>query len=172
VLEDGLRLAPKAVFGIADSSALGYLVGPRNFAAGLGSTCFRILEEAGYRVVSKAAATAIQPGEGRIDFEWSEGTPTLRKHLRRERSASLREAKKSEFRRKYHGRLFYERCRENPVETYKTADAEACIEVHHARVQVSEMQDGHRTRLEDLQCLCANCHRLAHRQVRKADTPT
>jgi hypothetical protein len=165
LLEDGLRLPPKAIFGLAASDALRYPVGPRSFAAGLGSQCFRILEEAGYRVVSKGEATAIPPGEGRIDLEWSEGTPKLQKHLRRERSASLREAKKAEFRRKHDGRLFCERCSEDPVETYKTADAEACIEVHHARVQISEMQDGHRTRLEDLQCLCANCHRLAHRQI-------
>jgi hypothetical protein len=169
LLEDGSRLAPKAVFGLAASDALGYRVGPRNFAAGLGSPCFRILEEAGYRVVSKGESTATQPTEVPIDFEWSEGTPKLRKHLRRERSASLREAKKAEFRRKHDGRLFCERCGQDPVETYKTADAEVCIEVHHARVQVSEMQHGHRTRLEDLQCLCANCHRLAHREMRKAD---
>jgi 5-methylcytosine-specific restriction protein A len=171
LFEDGSRLAPKAVFGLAASEALGYPVGPRNFAAGLDSPCFRILGDAGYQVVAKGEATAIQPGLDRTDLEWSEGTPKLRKHLHRERSASLREAKKAEFRRKHDGRLFCERCGEDPVETYKTEDAEACIEVHHERVQVSEMQDGHRTRLEDLQCLCANCHRLAHRQIRQADAP-
>jgi 5-methylcytosine-specific restriction protein A len=33
-------------------------------------------------------------------------------------------------------------------------------------VQVSEMQRGHKTQLEHLQCLCANCHRLVHREMR------
>jgi hypothetical protein len=47
---------------------------------------------------------------------------------------------------------------------YRSA-GEACIEIHHAKVQVSEMQSGHITSLEDLQCLCANCHRFIHRQL-------
>jgi hypothetical protein len=34
-------------------------------------------------------------------------------------------------------------------------------------VQISEMQKGHRTRLEGLQCLRANCHRLTHREMRR-----
>jgi hypothetical protein len=169
LLEDGSRLPPKAVFGLAASEALGYRVMPRHFVGGLDSPCFRILERAGYQIVPKGKRIAVQPEPDRPDPEWLEGTPKLRQHFRRERVPSLREAKKAEFRRRHDGRLFCERCGDNPVEKYKTVDAEACIEVHHARVQVSKMEEGHRTRLEDLQCLCANCHRLAHREIRHAD---
>lgn len=168
-VDDGLRLPPKAVFGLAATEALGYRVEPRHFVGGLDSPCFRILERAGYRIVPKHETDDIRAESDRMDPEWSEGTPQLRLHLRRERAASLREAKKAEFRRRHADRLFCERCGEDPVEKYKTKAAEACIEVHHARVQIAEMQGGHRTRLEDLECLCANCHRLEHSKMRKED---
>lgn len=170
LLDDGTRLAPKAVFGLAASTALGFAVKPRHFAAGIDSPCFRIIESAGYEIVSKGTLGNV-PAEDRPadDFEWTEGTPKLRRHLSRERSPSLRKAKIAEFRRKNNGRVVCERCGEDPVLKYNTESAEACIEVHHAKVQVSEMQVGHRTRLEDLQCLCANCHRIVHREMRKAE---
>lgn len=166
LLEDGSRLPPKAVFGLAASEALGFAVKPRHFVGGLKSPCFRILESAGYRVIPKGEEVVTKPEPGPTDLEWSEGSPKLRKHLCRERAPSLREAKKAEFRRTHSGRLFCERCGEDPVAKYKTVSAEACIEVHHAAVQISEMEEGHRTQLRDLQCLCANCHRLVHREMR------
>ena len=97
-----------------------------------------------------------------VEDEQSEGKTVLVSHLRKERSKSLPRAKKAQFRR-LHGKLSCERCGLDPVHHYSTKDAEACIEVHHAATQISEMQAGHKTRLEDLQCLCANCHRLVHR---------
>jgi 5-methylcytosine-specific restriction protein A len=97
-----------------------------------------------------------------------EGKKKLRTHLRSERSSRLRRAKKAAFRR-LHGRLFCERCKMDPIQQYKTIDAESCIEVHHSKVAVANMLPGHRTRLEDLECLCANCHRLTHREMRLAN---
>jgi predicted HNH restriction endonuclease len=44
--------------------------------------------------------------------------------------------------------------------------AEACLEVHHSRVAVADMEQGHETALEDTQLLCANCHRLVHREMK------
>jgi 5-methylcytosine-specific restriction protein A len=166
LLEDGTRLPPKAIFGVAATEALGFVVKPRNFAAGVDSACFRILSDAGYRIVPKDTTPVDLQDTEPTDQDWEEGTPKLKAHLRRERSASLRQAKISEFRRKHQGRLFCERCNENPAEKYKTALADSCIEVHHDKTLVSEMQVGHRTRLEDLKCLCANCHRLTHREMR------
>ncbi|WP_407945638.1 hypothetical protein [Paraburkholderia elongata] len=29
------------------------------------------------------------------------------------------------------------------------------------------MGEGHKTTLDDLQCLCANCHRIVHKVLRK-----
>ena len=43
----------------------------------------------------------------------------------------------------------------------------ACIEVHHQAVQVENMAEAHQTKLEDLQCLCANCHRVEHRLLKQ-----
>lgn len=169
LLEDGSRLAPKQLFGMAATHALGFQVEPRHFVGGLGSPCFRLMASAAYRIVPKGEATTIQlePAEP-TDREWSEGTPRLRQHMRRERAPGLRQAKLAEFRRLHGGRLSCERCTEDLVLKYHTVDAEACIDVHH-RLPVSEMQQGHRTQLQDLQCLCANCHRLVHHEMRKAE---
>jgi hypothetical protein len=169
VLDDGTRLPPKAVFGLAAEQALGHPVIPRHFSAGSGSPCFRILKSANYNIVSKGSLDAPEARDEPADAEWREGSPKLRTHFRRERASGLPAAKKAQFRR-LHGRLYCERCGEDPIQKYQTEAAEACIEVHHARVQVSHMQEGHRTPLEDVQCLCANCHRLTHREMRGKET--
>src|SRR5262245_7500642 len=71
------------------------------------------------------------------------------------------------------GRLatfFWERCRLDPKTAHGDRHGAACIEIHHAAVQVSEMTgDGHATRLEDLQWLCANCHWVVHWLLKEAD---
>lgn len=100
-----------------------------------------------------------------LDREWREGGTKLKSHLKRERAPGLAKAKKAQYRRT-HGRLTCENCGLDPVTCYGTEEAETCIEVHHSTMQVSQMSEGHKTTLNDLQCLCANCHRLAHRTVR------
>ncbi|MDR6266596.1 hypothetical protein [Roseobacter sp. N2S] len=92
---------------------------------------------------------------------WTEGKPVLVSHLRRERAGGLARAKKEAFIR-VNGKLFCERCKLDPVAHYSDPVAEACIEVHHSVTEVANMLEGHMTRLEDLECLCANCHRLVH----------
>ena len=54
----------------------------------------------------------------------------------------------------------------DPVEVYGGPHGVACIEVHHHSVQVENMAETHRTKLEDLKCLCANCHRVVHRLLK------
>lgn len=54
-----------------------------------------------------------------------------------------------------------------PVQVFCDEDGEACIEIHHHATAVAEMGEGHSTRLEDLQCLCANCHRYTHRIMKR-----
>lgn len=169
LLQDGSRLPPKAVFGIALSEALGFKAAPKHFSAGVGTPCFLSLEAAGYLIVPKNSSQ-IGAGDQSLpesaDPEWFEGTPTVRLHLQRERASGLRKAKMAEFRRKHGGKLFCERCGTDPVDEYKSRHAEACIEVHHRKTQVADMAEGHKTLLEDLACLCANCHRLEHRLLR------
>lgn len=106
-------------------------------------------------------------GDNTTDVEWQEGTLRLRSHLVKERASGLASAKKRAF-IDQHGRLFCERCGTDPVQAYGTSAAESCIEVHHASTAVAEMGPGHRTTLGELQCLCANCHRLTHREIRDA----
>ena len=100
-----------------------------------------------------------------VDEEFQEGNLKLRSHLTRERSPGLAAKKKKEFIKKY-GRLHCERCELDPINAFGEEFGNAVIEVHHAAMMVGEMDENHRTKLEDLQCLCANCHRLIHAELR------
>ena len=165
IVDENLRLPPKAVFGLAATRALGFQILPKHFIAGVSSVCFQILEGAGFRIVPKGALIA-DPALPTLNEDrlWTEGQPRLVAHLRKERAPGLSIAKKAEF-KKTHGRLYCERCKIDPVEAYGADNGEACIEVHHRTVQVAQMAAGHLTSLEDLQCLCANCHRVVHREL-------
>lgn len=101
---------------------------------------------------------------------WAEGELHLISHLERERARGVGPAKKAAFIRD-HGKLLCERCNLDPVSAYGDLAAEACIEVHHRATQVSEMVSGHLTTLDDLQCLCANCHRFVHALLKNEREP-
>ncbi|MBW3096498.1 HNH endonuclease [Pseudohoeflea coraliihabitans] len=160
---DGIRLPPKAVFGRAATLALGFRVLPEHFSAGEGEPCFKILRAAGFGIVPKGEVERAVPVLSREDLSWAEGDPRLVSHLKRERHRGLPAAKRAEFRR-IHGRLFCELCGLDPVIQYGGPEGEACIEVHHA-LPLAEMAPGHETRLSDVECLCANCHRVVHSQM-------
>jgi 5-methylcytosine-specific restriction protein A len=163
VTDAGERFPPKAVFGIAATEALGFEVLPKHFSGGKGTICFRVLERAGFTIVPKYQY--VQPLDVPVsseDRQWTEGKPRLITHLRKERASGLAEAKKDWFIRTY-GHLKCEKCGMDPIEAYGGSHGTACIEVHHQAVQVENMAETHRTKLEDLQCLCANCHRVEHR---------
>jgi hypothetical protein len=161
--DDGHRLPPKAVFGKALALALGEETFPGNFSGGEGSVCFEVLRSHGYRVVLKDAQAPLDEDD---DVEYSEGEVRLRIHAQRERSPAAAKAKKAEVLAR-EGILRCERCRESYTEKYGSdSAAAACMEIHHHRLAVSEMPAGYRTSLADLQCLCANCHRVAHHELR------
>jgi hypothetical protein len=168
VTDTGERFPPKAVFGIAATEALGFEVLPRKFASGNGTPCFRILKKAGFVIIPKSEPIpSVTLPTTPEDREWAEGNTRLVKHLRKERASGLAQAKKESFIR-IHGRLTCEKCDMDPNEVYGEPHGEACIEVHHALIQVEHMGEDHRTKLEDLQCLCANCHRVEHRLLKAA----
>ncbi len=164
IVDGGVRLAPKHVFGMAATSALGLQITPAHFTAGLGTFCFEFLEKCGYRIVAKGEATRLEVDISE-EIQWAEGSPRLAIHFRRERAPGLSRAKKSWFVRKF-GRLHCEICKLDPFKAYGEF-GEACIEVHHSATHVADMSKGHTTTLEDLQCLCANCHRIEHRRLRE-----
>ena len=167
VTETGERFPPKAVFGVAASEALSFKVLPKHFSGGEGTICFKVLDEAGYDIVPKnQTVQAIDIPPSTEDRLWTEGKPRLIAHLRRERASGLAQAKKDWFLRT-HGRLTCEKCGMDPVEVYGGLHGTACIEVHHQAVQVENMAEAHQTKLEDLQCLCANCHRVEHRLLKQ-----
>lgn len=68
--------------------------------------------------------------------------------------------------RKEHGVLRCENCGMVPTEVYDKRSGEACIEVHHI-VPLSELGRKRRTRHENLVCVCANCHRILHQEMRR-----
>ena len=164
--DSGVRLPPKAVFGQAASLALSLRVGPNSFSAGIGTPCFDMLYKAGYRIVAKQEAIEQPEPLSDDDRFWVEGSPRLVSHLRRERGRGLSSAKKANFIRQ-HGRLFCERCKMEPLQVFGDQDGDACIEVHHHSTAVAEMDERHETHLDDLQCLCANCHRYTHRVMKR-----
>lgn len=173
LLPGGERLPPKKVFGLALEEALGIQILPAHFSAGWGQPCFELIQDAGFRIVEKnnAAPTvrdvqealeSLPPDDA--DQSALEGSLRLVVHFQRERAAGLARRKKAAFIRE-HGHLFCERCRLDPADAYGSEIGDACIEVHHARTQVKDMEEGHQTELEDLECLCANCHRVIHREM-------
>ncbi len=166
LLDDGTRYPPKLIFGIAATEALGFEVKPEHFSAGWSQPCFNILSKSGYQIVAKgefAPLMAVPLIED--DRTWSEGGSKLVSHLRKERASGLAQAKKAEFIRT-RGKLFCESCGLDPVSEFGSEHGPSLIEVHHDADMVAHMGVGHVTRLSDLKCLCANCHRLAHSKLR------
>ncbi|MGO7837795.1 HNH endonuclease [Rhizobium johnstonii] len=175
--DTGIPLAPKKVFGLALEDALGIEVHPGHFSAGWGKICFELLEEAGLWIVPKKEGIARPKPDPKIietelgvfvpteeERSWIEGNPKIVSHLKRERAPGLAKEKRAAFMAE-HKRLFCEDCKFDPIEKYGPEAGSACIEVHHHRTHVAKMQPGHETSMEDLKCLCANCHRVLHRKL-------
>lgn len=96
--------------------------------------------------------------DGADAFETEEGRAILRTHLRRERSRklivdfknSLKEAR-------------CEACGINFSEVYGDFGKDY-IEAHH-KIPVAQLEPGEKTSIKDLAALCANCHRVVHRNA-------
>ena len=162
--DDGSRLAPKVVFGLAATEAFGFEVGPRHFKGGPGTQCFKTIDRAGFTILPKGAKTPLDtPPTDPEERKWLEGRPRLRTHLIHERASGLARAKKAAFLR-LHNRLYCENCGLNPDEVYGPDVGDACIEVHH-NAPLHERSTQDETTLADLSCVCANCHRVIHRRL-------
>ena len=165
ITDDGSRFPPKVVFGLAASEVLGFEVQSWHFANGIGTPSFKAIKAAGFQIVRKGGPVPSEVApRNPDDREWIEGHRKLVTHLRRERASGLAQAKKAEFERE-HGKLFCEICELDPAKAYMPEISDACIEVHHRR-PLADMTPGQITQLEDLMCLCANCHRVIHRKIR------
>ena len=162
LLENGPRLAPKAVFGVAARRALGLDVQPSHFRGGEGTPCFRLIRSAGFPIVPKGGDGDVPPDPDQS--KWIEGDARLETHVRYERDQNTVRDKKRAFRDKHDGRLGCEKCGCFPVEYYGKESGDACIEVHH-KVPLSDLGI-RQTTLADLMCVCANCHRVLHHELR------
>ena len=141
---------------------------PENFKGGERTTCFRIIRAAGFRIEVKDGPPNVSLNDD--DREWAEGEPRCITHLGFERSRTAGREKRAAF-RKEHGLLRCENCGMDPTDKYDGSSAEACIEVHHI-VPLSKLGRRRRTRLEHLICVCANCHRILHHEMRRGRPKT
>lgn len=99
ITDEGERLPPKAVVGLALSRALDREILPKHFSAGENSVCFRLLREAGYRIVPKGETP---PAGAETDLDrdatppevYPEGAKVLKQHFDRERRPAAARAKK------------------------------------------------------------------------------
>ncbi|MGV9790040.1 HNH endonuclease [Streptomyces sp. NPDC003435] len=95
------------------------------------------------------------------DYSAPEGRLLMRRHRSRERNRALRKKKITAVLGQG-GRLACEACGFDFQEVYG-ARGDGYIECHHV-VPLHEAGEG-RTRLSDLALICANCHRMIHRQA-------
>ena len=162
---NGSPWPPKVVFGIAATLALGFDVKPHHFRSGQNEFSHKAIKSAGFPIIRKLkSVNSDNLPISDEDRTWCEGKPKRVQHLQRERRSGISGKKKAEFKRN-HGRLYCERCGLDPIEKYGVQNGEACIEVHHT-IPLAEMPEGYETKLSDLKCLCANCHRIEHSELR------
>ncbi len=98
-------------------------------------------------------------GDDIATVEAEEGRILTRLHRRRERNKKLVDLKKSRAHREA-GFLRCEACGFDFEARYGER-GRGFIECHHTK-PVHTLADGHKTKLDDLALLCANCHRMVH----------
>lgn len=100
------------------------------------------------------------PPLGDEEIEESEGAIVMALHRRRERSGKLPDAKRRQVLAAA-GKLACEVCDFDFTAVYGERGA-GFIEVHH-NVPLASPRMARKTKLSDLACVCANCHRMLHR---------
>lgn len=95
------------------------------------------------------------------DEGFPEGKKKLRTHICRERNYKVIKEAKSRYKDK-HGKLICEICKFDFEEVYGEIGIDF-IEGHHT-IPVSELEEGDKTRVEDIVLVCSNCHKMLHRK--------
>lgn len=95
------------------------------------------------------------------DLGFSEGKKSLRRHVKRERNASLVKKAKTKF-IKEKGKLYCEVCDFDFKDKYIDDIVDNFIEAHHLK-PISKLEENEKTKISDLVMLCSNCHRMVHR---------
>lgn len=95
------------------------------------------------------------------DNAFIEGKKNLRLHVIRERNPQVIKKAIEEYKKKF-GKLVCEICSFNFEEKYGDIGKDF-IEGHHT-IPVSELEDGEKTKAEDIALVCSNCHKMLHRK--------
>lgn len=93
--------------------------------------------------------------------EFPEGKIVERTHRARERNSQVVSLAKENYKRT-NGRLFCQVCDFDFEKEYGLIGKDF-IEAHHT-IAVSEMKPEHKTKIDDIAMLCANCHRMVHKK--------
>ena len=160
VVADGPRLPPKAVFGLAARAALSMDVRPKHFRGGAGTPCFRAIAAAGFGIEPKREGGEDSSRSGRRVGRRQ--TPAGQPPALRAQPAGWR------WRRNVRTAENTVIWRARNASGFPAGEYEACIEVHH-KIPLGELGKRRKTRLEDLMCVCANCHRVLHHRLRAAE---
>lgn len=86
-------------------------------------------------------------------MEFEEGEQVKRIITTRKRNSKARKMKIEQFKKDNDGKVFCEACHESDP---------LVLDVHHNSIQVCDMGEVQKTKLNDLRILCANCHRKVH----------
>ena len=95
------------------------------------------------------------------DEGFPEGKKKLRVHICRERNYKVIKEAKDRYKDK-HGKLICQICAFDFEERYGKIGTDF-IEGHHT-IPVSELNDGDKTKVEDIVLVCSNCHKMLHRK--------
>ena len=94
-----------------------------------------------------------------LSGEFPEGKVVERTHTARERNRHVIQIAKQNYKKK-HGRLFCQVCGFDFEKKYGKYGKDF-IEGHHT-IAVSDMTPDYKTKPEEIEMLCANCHRITH----------
>lgn len=167
--DDGTRLAPKAVFGVAATEALGFEVKPVHFVGGEDSPAFRLLRAADYEIVLKDTPSRSEPDDLNFDAERPQAKTVEERRRYREHRSIERKSSTSKKVKRLKGHVC-EACGFEYSQRYGELGV-GYIEAHHLRPLASlRLDEKVPYDLElDFCVLCANCHRMIHRQDDPSD---
>lgn len=95
------------------------------------------------------------------DIGFSEGRAKLLQHILKERNPLVIRNAKEKF-KEIHGKVYCEICGFDFFEKYGII-GENFIEGHHT-IPLSELQENHKTKIDEIALVCSNCHKMLHRK--------
>ena len=117
------------------------------------------MDDAPVSVVLEPVVEVIPAGAG-VDDAFEEGGEKYVLHRQKERSKELVEAKRASVLNEF-GKLCCEVC-DFDFATYYGPMGKGYAECHHL-TPLASLKESHKTRLSNLAIVCANCHRVIHR---------